>query len=110
MNSTVELAIDEARAVTAAPAHAQSPDKKVTIVEPGAAAADTSEPADATKKCCAKCSKDVRCMFYCCIASWSCFLNSIECCCLGCSRCCLCCSDCALGCNRCLEQCDCDGH
>lgn len=71
--------------------------------------ATASEEVAATKKCCAQCNKDVRCFFYCCIASWSCFLNSIECCCLGCSRCCLCCSDCALGCNRCLEQADCDG-
>lgn len=66
---------------------------------------DSAEP---KKKCCTNMSKDARWCLHCCIKTWSCTLNTCECCCTGLSDCCLFCSAVALGSKKFMEEIDCD--
>jgi hypothetical protein len=60
------------------------------------------------KKCCSYLSKDARWCFHCCIKTWSCTLNTCECCCGGLSACCIFSSGLANSFRNCLEEIDCD--
>lgn len=66
------------------------------------------EEKEPKKKCCAYLSKDARWCFHCCIKSWSCTLNTCECCCAGLSACCIFSSGVANSCKDCMEEIDCD--
>ena len=65
---------------------------------------------DEPKKKCCTLSDEVRCVFLCCVKSWSCSLNGCEGLCSCLSNVCLCFSATALDCNKCLEYIDCDGN
>jgi len=70
---------------------------------------DQTQEQETKNKCCTI-SDEVRCMFLCCVKSWSLSLNSCEGLCSCLSNICLCFSTVALDCNKCLEYIDCDGH
>ena len=70
---------------------------------------ETNNKQEPEPKCCTI-SDEARCVFLCCVKSWSLSLNSCEGLCSCLSNMCLCLSTAALDCNKCLEYIDCDGH
>ena len=84
-------------------------EKKPEEPETIALAAETLErEIEPVKKCCSCLSKDARWLFHCCIKTWSCTLNTCECCCGGLSAGCVFCGGVAHSCKDCMEELDCD--
>ena len=84
-------------------------DENKSEVSAAAPVIEVIEREEANVKKCGNClSKDARCLFHCCIKTWSFTLNGCECCCAGLSACCIFSSAVAMGCNKCMESIDCD--